>query len=641
MRENRLSGLMRGGKQTVNGPRASQSVASRLLYTPLSATPARPPSKAQKGMAIGNRSPKYLAVLQRQRFTPQLRFKHANINILSYQPMVSPPKKASVFISYSKKDVEFVTRLVETLKGKNVPVWIDQEQIRPGESIPRAVSRGIEQAEYVLVVLSSTSVKANWLQAELDAAWMKKLSGKGAEIVPIVTGDLANDEIPAFLQPIAFADFRDSFDSGLQRLLSVFAQETELLPAENRKTLISNPNKCVRELSGLSSGSLRRRITRQMNQDRFREMWLEITNAKVDEELETQPLWSRVTALIEWAKQHNQLPAVFEWVCDHEHRRRRQLILAFFIVCILLMVCFVPLPYSLSDTTRVPATNGLGFDIPSLDDFQDANARASRGLIKLPSHATLSCEFTKDNGLWTDDRLQNIEDELQRDDVDVDITALEHGWTEACHENVDLFEKWLETQHERLVVATKTGTTRSSVNDSVNFRKGLDTFVRGELVDMLNKHRKDPPPIVVAVSAKNTNSFMDVIAAARRAFWKRLIGLNYLESDPNQRLGPYFHADGQPSKFETKGPGAGYPRGCLLAVTYRVTVSDRELTAGDVVPFYNRTHIVENRGDKTQLIRLVMNDDITEDNGPGRCDVSFRIKGHATLIWLLCYRLMN
>jgi hypothetical protein len=33
MRENRSSGLMRGGKQTVIGPRASQSVASRLLYT--------------------------------------------------------------------------------------------------------------------------------------------------------------------------------------------------------------------------------------------------------------------------------------------------------------------------------------------------------------------------------------------------------------------------------------------------------------------------------------------------------------------------------------------------------------------------------------------------------------------------------
>ena len=32
MRENRLSGLMRGGKQTVVSPRASQSVASRPLY---------------------------------------------------------------------------------------------------------------------------------------------------------------------------------------------------------------------------------------------------------------------------------------------------------------------------------------------------------------------------------------------------------------------------------------------------------------------------------------------------------------------------------------------------------------------------------------------------------------------------------
>jgi len=33
MRENRLSGLMRGGKQTVIGLSASQSVASCLLYT--------------------------------------------------------------------------------------------------------------------------------------------------------------------------------------------------------------------------------------------------------------------------------------------------------------------------------------------------------------------------------------------------------------------------------------------------------------------------------------------------------------------------------------------------------------------------------------------------------------------------------
>jgi hypothetical protein len=34
MRENRSSGLMRGGKQAVTGPRAFQTGASRLLYTP-------------------------------------------------------------------------------------------------------------------------------------------------------------------------------------------------------------------------------------------------------------------------------------------------------------------------------------------------------------------------------------------------------------------------------------------------------------------------------------------------------------------------------------------------------------------------------------------------------------------------------
>jgi hypothetical protein len=47
MRENRSSGLMRGGKQTVPGPRAFQSVACRLLYTPDASTRTLPPSQPQ------------------------------------------------------------------------------------------------------------------------------------------------------------------------------------------------------------------------------------------------------------------------------------------------------------------------------------------------------------------------------------------------------------------------------------------------------------------------------------------------------------------------------------------------------------------------------------------------------------------
>src|SRR5260221_12405447 len=42
MREIRPSGLMRGGKQLVIGPRASQSTASRLLYTRMALRPIFP-----------------------------------------------------------------------------------------------------------------------------------------------------------------------------------------------------------------------------------------------------------------------------------------------------------------------------------------------------------------------------------------------------------------------------------------------------------------------------------------------------------------------------------------------------------------------------------------------------------------------
>ena len=56
MRENRLSGLMRGGKQTVIGLRASQSVASRLLYrnSPRPRTPDGLKAELQAGAPNGN-----------------------------------------------------------------------------------------------------------------------------------------------------------------------------------------------------------------------------------------------------------------------------------------------------------------------------------------------------------------------------------------------------------------------------------------------------------------------------------------------------------------------------------------------------------------------------------------------------------
>ena len=44
-----------------------------------------------------------------------------------------PPRPQEVFISYSRKDTEFVRRLDEALKSRGREAWVDWEDIRPTE----------------------------------------------------------------------------------------------------------------------------------------------------------------------------------------------------------------------------------------------------------------------------------------------------------------------------------------------------------------------------------------------------------------------------------------------------------------------------------------------------------------------------
>lgn len=128
---------------------------------------------------------------------------------------LNPPK---LFVSYSTKDREFVGRLLHDLTSGNIPIWIDTLEIKVGDSIIEAISKGIEQVEFFAIVLSPNSVNSTWVQRELNAALMKEMELKRVFILPIIHQDC---EVPVFLKEKRFADFRTSYDNGLRDLLDV------------------------------------------------------------------------------------------------------------------------------------------------------------------------------------------------------------------------------------------------------------------------------------------------------------------------------------------------------------------------------------------------------------------------------------
>src|SRR6267143_6078515 len=70
------------------------------------------------------------------------------------------PRPQEVFISYSRKDKEFVRGLDEALKKRGREAWVDWEDIRPTEEWMQAIYGAIEGADTFIFVLSPDSVSS-------------------------------------------------------------------------------------------------------------------------------------------------------------------------------------------------------------------------------------------------------------------------------------------------------------------------------------------------------------------------------------------------------------------------------------------------------------------------------------------------
>lgn len=127
---------------------------------------------------------------------------------------------SSLFISYSSKDRPFVQQLRRELFDKGVRIWIDESEIKVGDSLIEKVAEGISDVEFLGAVLSRNSIASNWVQEELRIAITREISGKKLKVLPIVIDDCA---LPVFLEHKKYADFRSpaDFSAGIQQLLDV------------------------------------------------------------------------------------------------------------------------------------------------------------------------------------------------------------------------------------------------------------------------------------------------------------------------------------------------------------------------------------------------------------------------------------
>lgn len=91
---------------------------------------------------------------------------------------------SSIFISYSRNDIELARKVVEALAGNDLDTWIDWQSIPKGEDWKNEIDRGIEEAEIFIFLMSPDSAKSEICNLEIAHAVINN-----KRIIPIVIRD--------------------------------------------------------------------------------------------------------------------------------------------------------------------------------------------------------------------------------------------------------------------------------------------------------------------------------------------------------------------------------------------------------------------------------------------------------------------
>ncbi|MBA3962752.1 MAG: TIR domain-containing protein [Chthoniobacterales bacterium] len=136
-----------------------------------------------------------------------------------------------VFISYSRKDQEFVRRLDAALKEHGREAWVDWEAIRPTEEFMQAIYGAIEQTDTFVFVLTPDSVTSQVCGREIAHA-----VAHNKRMVPIVARDVNAADVPEALAKLnwIFCRESDEFEKATDTLIVAFDTDLDWVRAHTR-----------------------------------------------------------------------------------------------------------------------------------------------------------------------------------------------------------------------------------------------------------------------------------------------------------------------------------------------------------------------------------------------------------------------
>ncbi|GAA2165532.1 toll/interleukin-1 receptor domain-containing protein [Humibacillus xanthopallidus] len=95
---------------------------------------------------------------------------------------------ASCFISYNHADAPLARGIAAALQARGYYVWIDEGQIKLGDSLIQSIGAAIDQVDFLIAIVSDNSVQSSWCQKELALAMTGELNRRQISVLPCRVG---------------------------------------------------------------------------------------------------------------------------------------------------------------------------------------------------------------------------------------------------------------------------------------------------------------------------------------------------------------------------------------------------------------------------------------------------------------------
>jgi WD40 repeat protein len=138
---------------------------------------------------------------------------------------------ADVFVSYSRRDGEFVRRLVAALGERGKEAWVDVEGIRDAEVFPDRLRTAIEESDGFLFVISPDAVASEYCEQEVEHAL--ELNKR---VVPVLLRQVPDSDVPEGLRVRNWIPIGDDgqFEPGVTRVVEALDTDLEWTKAHTR-----------------------------------------------------------------------------------------------------------------------------------------------------------------------------------------------------------------------------------------------------------------------------------------------------------------------------------------------------------------------------------------------------------------------